>query len=116
MSFKIKYGRLGEDNEVQEASVFEAFSEDQEQRRLIKQEVFGNFWISTVFLRMDHSFTDEPLWFETMIFPAENGERPAKLNEEWCERCSTYEQALAMHQRAIDAVNNGELDVPDLVD
>lgn len=47
--------------------------------------------VSTVFLGLDHSFVGgEPLLFETMVFDGPlDGEQ---------DRCSTWEQAEAMHE------------------
>jgi len=48
--------------------------------------------VSTVFLGLDHSFGDgPPQLFETMVFRGED--------EEGCERCSTWEEAEAQHEK-----------------
>lgn len=54
--------------------------------------------ISTVFLGLDHRFSDKgpPLLFETMIFGGKH--------DGWQERCSTWDQAVAMHARAVNMV------------
>jgi hypothetical protein len=55
----------------------------------------GKVWVSTVFLGIDHQWgTGPPLLFETMIFGGEH--------DEWQDRCSTWEEAEAMHQRACE--------------
>jgi len=52
----------------------------------------GNIVISTVFLGIDHAFTeDKPLLFETMVFGG-------LLDQEY-ERCSTWEAAEQMHEK-----------------
>lgn len=49
--------------------------------------------VSTVFLGIDHRFGDgPPLIFETMIFGGPNAE--------YQDRCSTWDEAVAMHERA----------------
>lgn len=59
-----------------------------------KTELPNNVRVSTVFLGLDHSWTeDEVLLFETMIFGGEH--------DEYCERYSTWEDAEAGHQRAV---------------
>jgi hypothetical protein len=64
-------------------------------RHVAKEEV-GSMRVSTVFLGLDHSFGDgPPLLFETMIFGMPEGQ------DEYQERCSTWEQAEAMHERAL---------------
>ncbi len=65
--------------------------------RHVANTKIGDVRVSTVFLGMDHSFGDgPPLLFETMIFGGEHNE--------FQERCSTWEQAEAMHERALSLV------------
>lgn len=52
-----------------------------------------------MFLGLDHQFGDgPPLLFETMVFKGES----AFAGEEFCERCSTWTEAEAMHQRGVE--------------
>ena len=55
-------------------------------------------WISSVFLGLDHNWHPDgpPLIFETMIFNSDDD-----LDEEWCERCSTWDECLIQHREAI---------------
>lgn len=55
----------------------------------------GEIRISTVFLGLDHSFDSvgDPVLFETMIFGGPN--------DEYQDRCCTYEAALKMHEKAL---------------
>jgi hypothetical protein len=48
-----------------------------------------------VFLSINHSCDDDelPMIFETFVFPA------LGWGEIWGERCSTYEEALALHKK-----------------
>lgn len=50
--------------------------------------------VSTVFLGLDHGFgeTAQPVVFETMVFGGPD--------DEYQERCCTYAEAEAMHERA----------------
>jgi len=51
-----------------------------------------SLYVSTVFLSHDHSFGEgPPLLFETMVFRDGEGDE--------CERCSTWEQAEAQHEK-----------------
>lgn len=53
--------------------------------------------VSTVFLGIDHSWSGvEPVLFETMIFGGDH--------DQFFERYSTWEQAEAGHQRAIELI------------
>jgi|GraSoiStandDraft_26_1057304.scaffolds.fasta_scaffold208824_2 hypothetical protein len=66
--------------------------------RTVVQEYIGPYFVSTVFLALDHnfSFTGPPILFETMVFGDGGG---AVGNYQ--ERCSTWDEALDMHQRGL---------------
>jgi hypothetical protein len=69
-------------------------------RRVAETNLPDGVWVSTVFLGIDHSWGGgPPLLFETMIFGGENSE--------YQDRCSTWEQAEAMHAKAV-AIAKGE--------
>lgn len=56
-------------------------------------DIIENVRISTVFLGCDYQFDEgQPLLFETMIFGGEHND--------YQERCSTWEEAEAMHATA----------------
>jgi len=64
--------------------------------RTLSREDVGAFWVSTVFLVIDHQFSDgPPLLFETMIF------RRNSMADLYCRRCSTYGQAIEQHCLAV---------------
>jgi hypothetical protein len=72
--------------------------------RHVAQSLFGLVHVSTVFLGIDYNFLGgPPLIFETMIF---NG-----LHDGYRDRCSTWEEAEAMHERAC-ALVKAEVDSP----
>lgn len=63
--------------------------------RIVAKTSMGDVRISTVFLGLDHSFGDgPPLLFETMIFGGKH--------DQYQERCSTWEEAEAMHKKACE--------------
>jgi len=66
--------------------------------RTVAQTKLKGANISTVFLGLDHSFSDEgpPLLFETMIFGGEH--------DQYQDRCTTWDEAEAMHQKAVKLV------------
>jgi len=69
--------------------------EDAEARRVARTEFPDGTLVSTVFLGIDHQFDDgPPLLFETMIFESDSG------RSDYCERCSTWDEAVEMHKRA----------------
>lgn len=83
-----RYYKLVGRNVVPTMSVEEAFNCE---RRIALTEING-VQISTVFLWLNHAFDDgPPLLFETMVFGG-------PLSEEQ-DRCSTYDEAEAMHER-----------------
>lgn len=55
-------------------------------------------YISTVFLGVDHSYSDDgvPILFETMVFGGEHNE--------YQERYATWDEAEAGHERAIQMI------------
>jgi hypothetical protein len=75
--------------------------DERNHERVINSDYFddGNIHVSTVFLCIDHGHGEynQPILFETMIFGSD------KL-EGYQERCATYEEALSMHARAINAL------------
>lgn len=66
--------------------------------RHVKNDFLPNgIHVSTVFLGLDHAWSNEPpMLFETMIFGSEH--------DGYQERYSTWEEAEAGHQRAIEMV------------
>jgi hypothetical protein len=89
--------------------------EDSKQR-IVAQEYVGDLWVSTVFMGLDHSFSDTapPLLFETMVFryanPADEMEAAAhgytcprhlQVDDAPCYREPTWELALESHVQAV---------------
>lgn len=91
------YYRLDDDGNAVPCS-FKEFDETGafaiEKRRLHKTEV-GIVRVSTVFLGIDHNFycVGPPILWETMIFGGPH--------DQYQHRCSTREEALEMHRRAV---------------
>lgn len=81
---------------------------DRRVRRSVYNDVNDNeIVVSTVFLGLDHSFSDggPPILFETMVFGG-------KLDEEM-ERYATWDQAVAGHDRMLRKVIATEDQVTD---
>jgi hypothetical protein len=77
---------------------------DNRQARIVKQEMVGNVFLSTVFLGLDHSFRPggDPELFETMAFWQDAN------SDLLCYRCSTWSDAEAQHERAaIEVADTG---------
>jgi hypothetical protein len=63
--------------------------------RVLKQERVGQFWVSTVFIGLDHQYgAGPPLLFETMVFDADR-------HNVYQYRYSTWELALKGHVRSL---------------
>ncbi len=76
--------------------------------RIIKQEDVGDCWVSTVFLGLNHSWDPDgpPILFETMVFETgKDGKRD--MSGIFQDRCSTYDEAEAMHAKAVAWVEAG---------
>ena len=65
--------------------------------RRIGRHWVGALRVSTVFLSLNHAYdkNSKPYIFETMVFSA------LTYGEIWGRRCSTYEEALALHRRGV---------------
>ena len=61
-------------------------------RQIKREELLPGVVVSTVFLGMDHSFPagKPPILFESMVFGGDA--------DQYQRRCSTYEEALQMHE------------------
>lgn len=78
--------------------------ENSHNKRIVKQEYVGKYWVSTVFLGLNHRFDNGPpiLW-ETMVFV--KGGRTGEDVE--MARCSgNREHAEAMHLRMVQKVRS----------
>lgn len=75
--------------------------------RIVKQEDVGRFWVSTVFLGLDHRFGSDgpPLVFESAVFTRTTvelmGKKRPGLSDHNMERTATWELALEAHARAV---------------
>lgn len=68
--------------------------------RVVNKTKFGDTEVSTVFLGLDHRYGDgPPQIFETLVF---GGPMDGDM-----ERCSTYEEAEAMHAAMCERVQRG---------
>jgi hypothetical protein len=73
--------------------------EGNEHRRKVDRTDFADGYISTVFLGLDHQFgAGPPMIYETMIFGGNH--------DQYQERCSTLEEAKAMHAKAVKLVQD----------
>lgn len=93
-----KWYILDENNNPIESTI-EEFSKLSKEKRRVDWTSINGTNISTVFLGLDHSWTDDKiLVFETMVF---DGDLDGEM-----ERYSTYEEAKLGHQIIVDKVKN----------
>ena len=87
-----KHYILTKDKKIKQVSLMTWAKWFEGEDRIVKREVVGKFTISTVFLGIDHNFSDKgkKLLFETMVFGDE---------EQYQERYSTYQEALEGHEK-----------------
>jgi len=87
-----------------------------EKNRIIKQEFVefdGNrYFVSTVDLGLDHGFGGVPLYWETMIFPANNNDVES-LGDLYCERYGSKGEALNWHEEIVGKINNKSAEFKD---
>jgi hypothetical protein len=82
------------------------FISDIEKKR-VAQTTVGPYWISTVFLGVDHGFsldnTHVPLVFETMVFK-QNSEIDVNMLDLYQDRYHTWQEALEGHTKVVGVI------------
>lgn len=73
----------------------------EQNKKHVAYDVINGYRVSTIWLGIDHDWLNDgpPLLFETMIFLPND-------QEEYCDRYTTWEQAVEGHQEAIHWVKN----------
>ena len=107
----MEWAYLGDDNKpVYTDDVKLAFSDGQRLRNMLKQEHYNGFFVSTIFLPLDHSFGGgAPVHFETYVFNSD-GEKISYYGEVWGRRACTYEEAMEHHAEAIREIDAGNIE------
>lgn len=108
------YFILDENHNPKEVSLEEWGKQFNRESRIVEQtDTKLGYWVSTVFLGLDHNFSTDPnakpILFETMVFDR-NNRRTYKLGEgEWesmgeemyMNRYHTWDEALKGHQEVV---------------
>lgn len=118
MTTKLIHYMLNEDHSISTTEDAVEWGQwfDNPEKRIVVQEEVGGFWVSTVFLGINHNYTrkGQPILFETMVFsiaPVVNditvnvGEREGPDGR--CERYATWEEAVEGHRRVCDSLTSG---------
>lgn len=82
---------------------------DNVDKRRVAESTFNGCWISTVFLHINHNFSNhgKPVVFETMIFTKRKGSYK-RINEyQW--RYCTWDEAKTGHERIAKMVKHKAL-------
>lgn len=100
MTLRMDYYVLDDNNTLMPATMLESarfFARLGQQRRRVGYDMVGGCLVSTIFLGLDHRFSDHgpPLVFETMVFVG--GDGGAVL----VERYSTWSDALIGHRAKV---------------
>lgn len=100
---------LDEDKNIIPANLLEwgEFFENHDKKRIVKQEIVEDKFVSTVFLGLDQSWyidkDHKPLIFETMIFHGKGEGR----SDIYCDRYATWKEAEEGHEKAVQWVKDG---------
>jgi hypothetical protein len=78
-------------------------------QRTVSQEYVGDWWVSTVFLGLDHEWRDgPPVLFETMVFAHEAMAFAHRESADFFRRrYSTWEQASLGHRAIVAGLAGG---------
>jgi hypothetical protein len=104
MRMTVGWWKLNEDHSVEYVGEgIEAIKQiqyDDAERRRVGLDQIGPFRVSTVFLALDHNYSDrgDPILFETMVFPQDSHTDLA------CVRYCTWAQARAGHAFMVEAL------------
>src|SRR5580765_3912616 len=101
MSMEI-YNRQGEPISEMEFNRLLGLEVDDDLYRRVASTVVGSYWVSTVWLGLNHRFLGDgpPIIFETMVFSNDEANDPDRegLHEFDMVRYCTEEEALAGHE------------------
>lgn len=102
-----RFWKLNDDNSVSPCTMEEWLEKSFKQNHVAYSDLMG-YSISTVFLGLNHQYENgPPILFETMIFfsweKANDIKEPDELDY-YQERCSTFDEALVMHNKAVQMV------------
>src|SRR4029077_6186675 len=102
--------KLDENKKVVPCSSYECHKQFENfESRIVGRTQLGPYFVSTVFLMLDHGFGGESQWFETMIISEKNPDAEDKVIDRYQWRYPTYEKALEGHETIVMMVREGIL-------
>lgn len=88
--------------------------EPRQDKKRVAEDTVGDYWVSTVWLGLNHQYGDgPPLIFETMVFAQKDG-AITDWGEQYADRYSTEAAALAGHEAIVSQLRAG-VAIADLV-
>lgn len=101
------YDRQGNPMTLQQWAA--SFETRRDMKRVAATVLPSGYWVSTVWLGLDHSFgSGPPLIFETMVFTCDADGKVTDYGEEDSDRYSTEADALAGHEAMVAKWANGK--------
>jgi hypothetical protein len=87
---------------VKEVMEWADFFENAGNKKIVRQEHVGHYFVSTVFIGMDYGYGERPPQiFETMVFYF------GESSDHYCDRYATWQEAEEGHKKAVKWVKNG---------
>ena len=120
--FQVTHAILDENHNVIPVRSWQEWSEWSEKAyqktgislRRVAETTINGWWVSTVFLGLNHGFGGPPLWFETMVFedkdsppPPETGNKIHALLNEMQWRYATWTEAKEGHETIVEMIRCG---------
>lgn len=98
-----RYYRLLSNGAVEPCGMWEWAESLERDEQVLFQNYVGQFFISTIFLGLDHGWGGAPVLFETMVSdhrnlrPEQKTIKQRRVKSVWQWRCTTYQEIWSMH-------------------
>lgn len=116
MTFELGHWILDENHDIVKATLMEwAQWLEVHSNKIVEQTEIPGYMVSTVFLGLDHNYTDKgpPVLFETMVFRSEDWNEKDRdkrhLVDQDMNRYCTWDEAKKGHRRFVWQYRGGEV-------